>query len=248
MKKLNFLVLLVSVCFFASAQQSANTWITGGIHHRLPNIDYRFEAHPAYANGLIYKAFHDDSKPMFEIEYLKMKNEKTDKIDTLAHGLMREWYSNGQLKHEQNFRLNKFDGTVKSYWLNGNLKRDDVYSNDTLMTGACYDSTGVKVDYFPFAEMPAFKGGDKKLFSFLANNVRYPVEAQKLGIEGRVLVQFVVGKDGKVTDAKIVKNANYYLDIEALRVVNAMPNWIPGKLEGKSVRVKHTLPVNFRLR
>lgn len=149
MKKLNFLVLLVSVCFFASAQQSANTWITGGIHHRLPNIDYRFEAHPAYANGLIYKAFHDDSKPMFEIEYLKMKNEKTDKIDTLAHGLMREWYSNGQLKHEQNFRLNKFDGTVKSYWLNGNLKRDDVYSNDTLITGACYDSTGVKVDYFP---------------------------------------------------------------------------------------------------
>ena len=234
--------------FFASAQQSANTWITGGIHHRLPNIDYRFEAHPAYANGLIYKAFHDDSKPMFEIEYLKMKNEKTDKIDTLAHGLMREWYSNGQLKHEQNFRLNKFDGTVKSYWLNGNLKRDDVYSNDTLITGACYDSTGVKVDYFPFAEMPAFKGGDKKLFSFLANNVRYPVEAQKLGIEGRVLVQFVVGKDGKVTDAKIVKNANYYLDIEALRVVNAMPNWIPGKLEGKSVWVKHTLPVNFRLR
>ena len=185
---------------------------------------------------------------MFEIEYLKMKNEKTDKIDTLAHGLMREWYSNGQLKHEQNFRLNKFDGTVKSYWLNGNLKRDDVYSNDTLITGACYDSTGVKVDYFPFAEMPAFKGGDKKLFSFLANNVRYPVEAQKLGIEGRVLVQFVVGKDGKVTDAKIVKNANYYLDIEALRVVNAMPNWISGKLEGKSVRVKHTLPVNFRLR
>ena len=248
MKKLNFLVLLVSVCFFASAQQSANTWITGGIHHRLPNIDYRFEAHPAYANGLIYKAFHDDSKPMFEIEYLKMKNEKTDKIDTLAHGLLREWYSNGQLKYEQNFRLNKFDGTVKSYWLNGNLKRDDVYSNDTLITGACYDSTGVKVDYFPFAEMPAFKGGDKKLFSFLANNVRYPVEAQKLGIEGRVLVQFVVGKDGKVTDAKIVKNANYYLDIEALRVVNAMPAWIPGKLEGKSVRVKHTLPVNFRLR
>lgn len=245
MKKLNFLVLLVSVCFFASAQQSANTWITGGIHHRLPNIDYRFEAHPAYANGLIYKAFHDDSKPMFEIEYLKMKNEKTDKIDTLAHGLMREWYSNGQLKHEQNFRLNKFDGTVKSYWLNGNLKHDDVYSNDTLITGACYDSTGVKVDYFPFAEMPAFKGGDKKLFSFLANNVRYPVEAQKLGIEGRVLVQFVVDKDGKVTDAKIVKNANYYLDIEALRVVNAMPEWIPGMVEGSSVRVKYTLPVNF---
>ena len=60
-------------------------------------------------------------------------------------------------------------------------------------------------------------------------------------------VQFVVGKDGKVTDAKIVKNANYYLDIEALRVVNAMPNWIPGKLEGKTVRVYYTLPVNFRL-
>jgi protein TonB len=77
--------------------------------------------------------------------------------------------------------------------------------------------------------------------------VRYPVEAQKRGIEGRVLVQFVVDKDGKVTDAKIVKNANYYLDIEALRVVNAMPAWIPGKLEGKTVRVYYTLPVNFRL-
>ena len=82
---------------------------------------------------------------------------------------------------------------------------------------------------------------------FLRNNVKYPEGAQKQGIQGRVLVQFVVDKTGKVRDAKLVRNVDELLDAEALRVIQAMPQWIPGKQKGQAVNVKYTIPISFRL-
>ena len=96
-------------------------------------------------------------------------------------------------------------------------------------------------------EQPMFPGGMEELMKFLQRNVRYPKEAQEQGKQGRVIVQFVVNKDGSITDAKIVKSVDPQLDAEALRVVNAMPNWTPGKQKGKEVRAYFTLPVTFRL-
>jgi protein TonB len=87
----------------------------------------------------------------------------------------------------------------------------------------------------------------EELMKFLQRNVKYPKEAQEQGKQGRVVVQFVVNKDGSITDAKIVKSVDPQLDAEALRVVNAMPNWTPGKQRGKEVRTYFTIPVTFRL-
>ena len=77
--------------------------------------------------------------------------------------------------------------------------------------------------------------------------MKYPAEASKKGIQGRVIVQFVVEKDGTISKAKVVNNADEQLKEEAIRVVEAMPKWNPGKQNGKEVRVKYTLPVTFRL-
>lgn len=77
--------------------------------------------------------------------------------------------------------------------------------------------------------------------------MKYPVIAVENGVQGRVLVQFVVEKDGKVTDVHVVKSVDPSLDKEAVRVVAAMPKWIPGKLNGSAVRVKYTVPVTFKL-
>ena len=95
--------------------------------------------------------------------------------------------------------------------------------------------------------MPQFPGGTGKLFEFLSMNVKYPVEAEKNDVQGRVIVTFVVEKDGEVSNAKVVKSVHPALDAEALRVINAMPKWTPGMQNGEAVRVKYTVPVTFRL-
>ena len=96
-------------------------------------------------------------------------------------------------------------------------------------------------------QMPEYPGGPKALMEFLNNNVQYPAEAEKAGIQGRVIATFVVEKDGSISNAKVVKSVDPLLDAEALRVIGAMPNWKPGMQNGKVVRVKYTVPLSFHL-
>jgi len=96
--------------------------------------------------------------------------------------------------------------------------------------------------------MPEFPGGQQAMMRYIGENIKYPVIAQENGIQGRVICQFVIEKDGKVTDIQVVRSSGEpSLDKEAVRVINSMPKWKPGKQRGKPVRVKYTIPVNFRL-
>ncbi len=96
-------------------------------------------------------------------------------------------------------------------------------------------------------KMPQFPGGDHALFMFLGNSVKYPVEAQKNGIQGRVICSFVVNKDGSIADVTVKRGVDPSLDAEAIRVIKSMPVWTPGTQRGKNVRVQYTLPINFKL-
>lgn len=96
-------------------------------------------------------------------------------------------------------------------------------------------------------QMPMFPGGQAALMKYLHDNVKYPVVAQENGVQGRVVVSFVVEKDGSITDVKVVKSIDPSLDREASRVVGSMPRWTPGKQNGSTVRVKYNLPVSFKL-
>ena len=95
--------------------------------------------------------------------------------------------------------------------------------------------------------MPSFPGGQSALFEWLSKNIKYPVVAEENGVQGRVIVTFVVERNGSITDVQVVKSVDPSLDKEAVRVVKAMPHWIPGKQNGSAVRVKFTVPVTFRL-
>lgn len=101
--------------------------------------------------------------------------------------------------------------------------------------------------FFIVEEMPEFPGGELELRKFIANNIKYPVAAQEKGIQGRVYVTFVVDKNGEVANAKIARGVDPALDKEALRVVNSLPKWIPGKQRGQTVNVSYTVPINFAL-
>jgi protein TonB len=99
-----------------------------------------------------------------------------------------------------------------------------------------------------FAEqMPEFEGGQEEMMKYLSKNINYPPVARENGIEGRVILQFVVGTDGKISQIEILKKLGWGLEEEAVRVVKSMPPWRPGKQNGKPVYVKFTLPIVFKL-
>ena len=96
-------------------------------------------------------------------------------------------------------------------------------------------------------QMPEYPGGMQAMIEFLQTNMKYPEDAEKQKVEGRVMVQFVVETDGSVSGVHVAKQVFPSLDAEAIRVVKAMPNWTPGKEKGRVVRVKYLLPIVFRM-
>ena len=101
--------------------------------------------------------------------------------------------------------------------------------------------------YRDVEEMPSFPEGQDGVFGYISKNIHYPVVAEENGIQGRVLVSFIIEKDGSLTDFVIEKSVDPSLDKEAIRLVRSMPKWNPGKKDGQSVNVKYTLPITFRL-
>ena len=133
------------------------------------------------------------------------------------------------------------------------LEIEDVEANVENRTDYSYDYDGPGYDEGDYGEedifqvvedMPTFPGDINK---WLGKNVKYPVIAQENNIQGRVTVQFVIERDGSITDVKVLRGVDPSLDKEAVRVVKSMPKWKPGKQRGKPVRVSYTVPINFRL-
>ena len=96
-------------------------------------------------------------------------------------------------------------------------------------------------------DMPTFPGGVTELMNYLSKNTHYPAVTKRDGIQGRVVVSFIVEPDGSISNVKLVRSVDANLDREALRVVSEMPNWTPGKQGGNKVRVRYSLPIAFRL-
>ena len=97
-------------------------------------------------------------------------------------------------------------------------------------------------------QMPSFPGGTQKLKEFIEENLRYPKELEESCVQGRVIVRFIVERNGKLSNVKVVKSVDPVLDKEALRIVKLMPRWIPGRQNGITVRVKFYIPIIFRLK
>ena len=105
-----------------------------------------------------------------------------------------------------------------------------------------------KEEVFDMVEqMPTFPGGNAELMKYIAEHLKYPAIAQENGTQGRVICQFVIGKDGQVRDVDVVRSLDPYCDKEAIRVIKSLPRWIPGKQNGKAVSVKYTVPIVFKL-
>jgi protein TonB len=162
------------------------------------------------------------------------------------HGHQKTWHENGRIKSDINYYADSLDGELITYWDNGQLRRKDIYEKSRLISGNCYTRMGQDTTYVEYRVMPQFSGGLEALRAYLNRNLKYPVEARKAGIEGSVRVRFIVDKDGTISDLVVIQG-HPLLVPEALRVVNKMPPWIPGKMEGESSKFNYILPVTFRL-
>ena len=144
-----------------------------------------------------------------------------------------------------------------------NIVEDDVEVEEDLLIDVEADENTEIEEYIPIEvdeeiveeapiftvveSMPEFKGGMAKLYTYLGNNIKYPVMAKESGIQGKVYVTFVVERDGSITDVRVLRGIGGGCDEEAIRVVAGMPSWKPGKQRGKPVRVQYNLPVRFTL-
>ena len=188
---------------------------------------YRLTGKPEYKEGLLHAA---DSLAM---------------LYNPVVGTILSWP--GMVKKE-NWPHNTIIGKIKSLkvYLEGEIT---TKTQEVVVVG--YGGGEEASDEVPVfrvvEEMPEFPGGMGECLKFLGKNIKYPVEAQKAGVQGKVIVQFVVEKDGNIANPKVVRSIDPDLDGEAIRVISIMPKWKPGMQKGQPVRVKYTVPVTFRL-
>ena len=184
---------------------------------------------------------------------LKVEFNSINLLDENSHikrnieGKLKKWYENGKLQRETYYKKGKKDGQNTAYWENGQLRRLENYANGKFIDGKSFDLDGKEIPYTPIDEMPEFPGGQKALLDYISNNLKYPVEMQKMGIQGKTILRFVVLKDGSISNIEITRSATSGLDEEAIRVVKSLPKWKPGMLDGDLVSVYYTLPINFKL-
>ena len=145
-------------------------------------------------------------------------------------------------------KLHQLLNTTTIYVTHDQVEAMTMATRIVVMSKGFVQQIGTPQEVFNVVEkMPEFEGGGANMLEYLRKNIKYPVEAIKNGAQGRVIVQFVVNKDGSIVDANVVKSVSPELDAEALRVVQSMPKWIPGEQRGEKVRVQFTLPVQFKL-
>jgi TonB family protein len=150
---------------------------------------------------------------------------------------------------ERNGNLRKFkeDRTWTYYDREGKKEAEVVYKNGKFISGTRYDETGKTFSFKELSTPPSFSGGEAALGKFLGKNIKQPHEAIEKGISGTVALTFVVDKEGKVTRAAIHSGVAEILDKEALRVINLMPDWVPGTQRGKKIDVQQFMIIRFSI-
>lgn len=139
------------------------------------------------------------------------------------------------------------DGTWKGFYMDGTIFCEETYNSEGLIEGKSYDHAGKGYRYTKIEVNPEFKGGDVELIRFLQWNIEYPWKERNKNIQGKVMIRFIVDTHGKVKDPKITRSVSPSLDLEALRVVNRLPDFKPAMQRGQPVSVYFNLPVVYKL-
>jgi len=215
---------------------------------KLLAVAYRLTSRDSTVNeGKIEREYYLSGKLKSECHLVPELNEKSKKKKYVWEGIFKMWYESGQLKRDIDYHKNKIDGNLTTYWENGKVKRHDLYQENKSLGGKCYDENGLETTYYPFHKAPEFPGGEKVLMLLISRNMRYPVDAQEAGIQGKVIVHFIIDKAGQVTNIQLKQKLSPSMDNESQRVVSILPRWTPGETDGEKISEGFTLPIKFNL-
>lgn len=237
MKKILLLALLF-VSTFANGQEDYEFLLMSS-----PELKQEYpQDNRTLSDGGVYHSFSYDGTYAFiysekHCGFYFVPVELRDGFKTMVPNLQK---TNTTLFWE---RVKKVRADIDAFW----NRLDSLESNEVPDTVIQYNQPESDRVFSVVEQMPSFPGGMGAMMQYLSSNIKYPKEAEKKGIQGRVLLSFIVQTDGSITDVRISKSVDPSLDKEAIRVVKSMPKWIPGRQNGEPVRVKYTFPVTFRL-
>ena len=164
-------------------------------------------------------------------------------VNNKQTGEWKNYYPDSkELWYSEEFKNGEIS-SLTSYYEDGKLKRKETH-NGPFVTGKCYDKTGTEITFTQFEIMPK---PSFDLGKYLSDNLHYPDRARERNIEGRVITKFVVDEDGSITDVEVVKHVSKDIDAEAVRVIEKMPAWTPGRRDDKIVKVYFHQPISFKL-
>ena len=155
-----------------------------------------------------------------------------------------EVHEDNEIKSQEELTSTKVAISIADVKGNDELNGKDIAELKEVITKA---PEAEEKPYTMVEQMPQFPGGDRELLSFIAKNLHYPTIAQENGIQGKVFVRFVVSATGDVKDVKVMRSLDPYCDKEAIRVIQSLPKWIPGRQNGRNVPVYYTVPITFKL-
>lgn len=168
-------------------------------------------------------------------------------INDELNGNCRSYFESGQLKAKGTFREGEFHDSLLTFYPSGNKKRIDFYENGELIQGSIYDDKGMVLPYEKYYVEAVYPGGNEAMMKFIMENVVYPDDAIIYEIEGKVFIRFMVDSLGNVKKAKVMKSISPILSEAALDVIDKMPNWKPGRIDGENHDSYFQLPINFDL-
>jgi len=204
-----------------------------------------------YCSGY-YKSFNPYVKEGSFIYYYSNKGERFSEgsyeLDEKS-GIWKTYYLTGELWYQGQYILGKSNGEFIGYYKTGAIKRKAVYVDGVFQEGNCFTKTGEDTTYYDLYIYPVFRKGDDDLIRYFKKNLKYPKDAMKHKLEGKIYVQFIVKKDGSIDDVKIIPGrSSYYMFNEAaVECIKAMPKWSPGYIDGEVSEIKKVIPVSFKL-
>ena len=202
-------------------------------------VSYKYSLDSIPLRG-IEKIFSKDNILISEIEYSDLKSQ-------VREGVIKQYYPEGKLLSLSEYKNGKIHGDFKAFYISGKIKRTDKYENDKLILGKCFTEAGLDTTFYTFEEFPRYPGGERAMFGFVHNNLRYPMEAAENGIMGNVIIGFTINKEGTIVNIHLKKSVNPLLDSEALRIIRLMGKWKPGRKNGDLIDVNFSVPINFIL-
>ncbi|SHJ52350.1 protein TonB [Hymenobacter daecheongensis DSM 21074] len=192
------------------------------------------------AGGTVTKYF-PSGKTYEEIPFANLRKSE-------VQGRQTRWFESGQVQATEEYAAGKREGNLLTFYPDGRARRREEYRNGSSTKSACFAADGQPMPCADYVVFPEYPGGIMALLTQVQSRTRYPKPLIRQGVQGKVLVDFIIDKTGAVTNARVKQSGAAPLDAEALRVVNSLTGWTPGQLDGEAVDVLFTLPVTFAIR